>query len=169
MGTASWPGSRVAAEEALRRNRELQRQFYGEPLGDRMRRLIVALGVSQATLSDTLGLSPPMLSQLMSGRRAKIGTPAVLARLVMLERRVSDPAVVRGEPGAVRAALREVRDAHPRVGVVEDAVPEQRGHEIAYGMLRTLAEPDELTRAADALHSGHPSLAEFLRRAAEAG
>lgn len=170
MGTASWPGAgRPAGDEAVRRNRELQRQFYGEPLGDRMRRLVVALGVSQATLSDTLGLSPPMLSQLMSGRRAKIGTPAVLARLVMLERRVAEPGLARGEPGAVAAILREVRTAHPRVGIVEDAVPEQRGREIAVDMLRTLAEPDELARAADTLHSGHPSLAEFLRRAAEAG
>ena len=155
--------------EAVRRNRELQRQFYGEPLGDRLRRLLVALDVSQAALSDALGISPPMLSQLMSGRRAKIGTPAVLARMVMLERRTATPRIASGDRGAVDEALKEVRDSQPTMGVGEYPVPEQRGHDIAYGMLRTVAAPAELADAADTLHPRHPSLAAFLRRAAEAG
>lgn len=154
--------------EAVRRNRELQRQFYGEPLGDRLRRLLVALDVSQATLSDTLGISPTMLSQLMSGRRAKIGTPAVLGRLVMLERRVTTPEVASGDKQAIETAIEEVRDARPMVG--PDAYsPYRRGDEVAYGVLRTLAEADDLARAADTLSGGFPGLAAFLRRAAEAG
>jgi len=111
-----------------------------------------------------------MLSQLMSGRRAKIGTPAVLARMVMLERRIVTPRIASGDRGAVDEALKEVRDAQPTVGVGEEyPVPEQRGHDVAYGMLRTVAAPAELAEAADALHPRHPSLAAFLRRAAEAG
>ncbi|HZE01436.1 MAG TPA: helix-turn-helix transcriptional regulator, partial [Pseudonocardiaceae bacterium] len=56
--------------------------------GDRVRRLVIAFNVSQAQLAEVLGLSAPMLSQLMSGRRAKIGNPAVLAALL---RRAAGP------------------------------------------------------------------------------
>ena len=63
-------GRPVEEQEAVARNLAQQREWYGEPLGDRVRRLVVAFDVSQAQLADVLGLSPPMLSQLMSGRRA---------------------------------------------------------------------------------------------------
>ena len=59
-----------------------QTEMYGEPLGQRIGRLLAAYQVSQARLAAVLGLSPPMLSQLMSGQRAKISNPAVLGRLV---------------------------------------------------------------------------------------
>ena len=150
--------------EAVRRNRELQRRLYGEPLGDRLRRVLGALGISQTVLADALGLSPPMLSQLMSGRRAKIGTPAVLGRLVMLERRVAAGAVGKGagdrtpDRAAVARLLAEVRAAEPRADGPRD--------DRSYDLLRTVAGPDELVRAADTLDRGFPSLASLLRRAA---
>jgi transcriptional regulator with XRE-family HTH domain len=147
----------VGELEAVRRNRELQRRFYGEPLGDRLRRLLGALDVSQVTLAEALGVSSPMLSQLMSARRAKIGSPAVLGRLVLLERRV-----VAGDAGHGRAAvarlLAEVRDAQP---------PAPTPAPDPYDVLRTVAGPDELARAADTLDRGFPSLAGLLRRAAQ--
>jgi transcriptional regulator with XRE-family HTH domain len=148
--------------DAVRRNRELQRRFYGEPLGDRLRRLLGALGVSQTVLADTLGLSPPMLSQLMSGRRVKIGTPAVWGRLVMLEERVAGG--LAGDRAAVVALLAEVRAAEPRAAVpsVRRRTPDDRSCEL----LRTVAGPDELARAAETLDGGFPSLASLLRRAA---
>ncbi len=105
----------------VQRNLALQREWYGEPLGDRVRRLVVAFNVSQAQLADVLGISAPMLSQVMSGRRAKIGNPAVLARMVMLERRVLTPDVASGAPEAIRRALanhtgdEEVIRRRPRV------------------------------------------------------
>jgi hypothetical protein len=105
----------VDEQRAVARNVARQREWYGEPLGDRVRRLVVAFNVSQAQLAEVIGLSAPMLSQLMSGRRAKIGNPAVLARMVMLERRVLTPAVASGDPTAIRAALEEVRDSRPTV------------------------------------------------------
>ncbi|PVZ14420.1 helix-turn-helix domain-containing protein [Actinomycetospora cinnamomea] len=142
--------------DAVRRNRELQRRFYGEPLGDRLRRLLRALGISQTVLADALGLSPPMLSQLMSGRRAKIGTPAVLGRLVLLEQRVA--AGEARDPTTVAALLAEVRAAEPRAPGTS--------HDRSYDLLRTVAGPDELARAADTLDGGFPSLASLLRRAA---
>lgn len=72
-------------QEATARARELQRSWYGEPLGALFRRLIDDLGLNQARLAAVLGLSAPMLSQLMSGQRAKIGNPAVVQRVQALQ------------------------------------------------------------------------------------
>jgi transcriptional regulator with XRE-family HTH domain len=158
---------------AVARNVALQREWYGEPLGDRVRRLVVAFDVSQAQLAEVLGLSAPMLSQLMSGRRAKIGNPAVLARMVMLERRVLTPEVASGDPAAIRAALEQVRDSRPTVsrpvdsGETRETLPvEEHGDEVLVPALRALAPPDELAAAAHLLGEGFPLLAGLLRRAA---
>lgn len=162
--TAGGKGMPVAEELTVARNVALQREWYGEPLGDRVRRLVVAFNVSQAQLADVLGLSPPMLSQLMSGRRAKIGNPAVLARMVMLERRVLTPGVASGDPAAIRAALDEVRDSRPTVS--SDTLPvEEHGDEALVPGLRRLAGPADLAAAAGLLQEGFPLLAGLLRRA----
>lgn len=161
----------------IARNVALQRQWYGEPLGDRVRRLVVAFAVSQAQLAEVLGLSAPMLSQLMSGRRAKIGNPAVLARLVMLERRVLTPEVASGEPAAIRAALEQVRGSRPTLGrpTLSAELSGEAGEilpvgaysdEPLVGGLRALASAAELAAAARLLCEGFPLLAGLLRRAA---
>ena len=97
---------------SVRRNLAKQREYYGEPLGDRVRRLVVAFDVSQAQVAEVLGISAPMLSQVMSGRRQRIANPAVLARLVMAARaRAASRAAaadVRGKSGGKkRGALPE--------------------------------------------------------------
>lgn len=87
-------------QEATARARELQRSWYGEPLGALFRRLIDDLGLNQARLAAVLGLSAPMLSQLMSGQRAKIGNPAVVQRVQALQDlagQVADGSVSAGE------------------------------------------------------------------------
>lgn len=150
----------------MARNVARQREWYGEPLGDRVRRLVVAFDVSQAQLADVLGVSPPMLSQLMSGRRAKIGNPAVLARMVMLERRVLTPEVASGDPAAVRAALVQVRDSRPTVGR-DTLVVEDNGDHAALRALRRLADAAELAAAAGLLEEEFPLLAGLLLRAAD--
>lgn len=159
--------------DLVRRNRELQRALYGEPLGDRLRRLLARLDISQARLAHTLGVSPAMISQLISGRRAKIGTSDVLGRLVLLERHLAGVAAPRPDPRAVDGILARVRDARPLidvgfpegVGVPAPRTPGE-GHQEALAGLRAVAEADELSRAADALDRTAPSLAAFLRRAA---
>ena len=70
----------MATEENLAR----QRQIYGEPLADIAGRIRRDLSLTQAGLAEVLGLSAPMMSQLLSGQRAKIGNPAVLGRLQAL-------------------------------------------------------------------------------------
>jgi hypothetical protein len=177
----------VDEQRAVARNVARQREWYGEPLGDRGRRLVVAFNVSQAQLAEVIGLSAPMLSQLMSGRRAKIGNPAVLARMVMLERRVLTPAVASGDPTAIRAALEEVRDSRPTVsrptvsgstvsGSTVSWSPggdstggETYGDEVLGPALRAVAAPAELAGAAELLQDRFPVLAALLRRAAGHG
>jgi transcriptional regulator with XRE-family HTH domain len=167
-------GTLVDEQLAVARNVALQREWYGEPLGDRVRRLVVAFDVSQAQLAEVLGLSAPMLSQLMSGRRAKIGNPAVLARMVMLERRVLTPEVASGDPTAIRAALEQIRDSRPTLGRPtggSETLPVgERGQRWDKGLLPALAgfAPAELVAAARLLDAEFPALAELLRRAAAA-
>ncbi|HVV09561.1 helix-turn-helix transcriptional regulator [Amycolatopsis sp.] len=149
----------------VQRNISLQREWYGEPLGDRVRRLVVAFDVSQAYLAEVLGISAPMLSQVMSGRRAKIGNPVVLARMIMLERKCLIPEVAAGRKEALLAALEDVKDSRPTVGrdnIPVAAVSDDR-HVLA--TLRDIAEDEDLGEAAKRLDDDFPAIADLLRRA----
>lgn len=156
----------MAEGKTVRRNLALQRQWYGEPLGDRVRRLVVAFRISQAQLAEVLGISAPMLSQVMSGRRAKIGNPSVLARLVMLERKVLISGVATGEGEAISQALEDVRNSQPSLGRDNLPVAAASGEEAVWPVLRELAQPSELEAAAGQLDNDHPELAGLFRRAA---
>jgi len=157
----------------LARNRGRQRELYGAPLGDRVRRLTAGLGITQGRLAQTLGVSPAMLSQLASARRVKIGDPAVLARLQLLDRRcASGPPRARA---AVDALLAEVAaaqlhwtgDTAPTGSDAVRPAPEQVPSPRATpaDALRAVAPPSRLAAAAAAL-SAFPELAEVLRQAA---
>ncbi|NIJ12843.1 transcriptional regulator with XRE-family HTH domain [Saccharomonospora amisosensis] len=148
----------------VQRNIALQREWYGEPLGDRVRRLVVAFDVSQAYLAEVLGISAPMLSQVMSGRRAKIGNPVVLARLIMLERKVLTPEVAAGSKQAIRAALEDVRTARPTVSSDNIPVGTADDHTVL-AALREIAEEENLVQAAERLDAEFPAIADLLRRA----
>jgi len=160
-------------------NRTRQQELYGAPLGDRVRGLVTALGISQARLARTLGISPAMLSQLASGRRVKIGSPAVLARLQLLDHRC---AAVTGplSPRSVEILLADVARAQlrwsPMAATADDVAPRPRipsaGERTlppggsAADALRRIAAPARLAAAAAALGPGFPELAEVLRQAA---
>jgi transcriptional regulator with XRE-family HTH domain len=159
-------GAPLEDHKIVQRNLALQREWYGEPLGDRVRRLVVAFDISQAYLADVLGISAPMLSQVMSGRRAKIGNPAVLARLIMLERKILTPGVASGDRSAMQQALDDVRESKPTVDREALPVHDGRPDVAAVQALRRVARPEDLTRAAETVRDHHPWLAELLRRAA---
>lgn len=151
----------------VQRNLALQREWYGEPLGDRVRRLVRAFNISQAYLAEVLGISAPMLSQVMSGRRAKIGNPSVLARLIMLERKVFIPDVAAGKPEAMKQAMLDVRDSRPTVGrdvLSVDATPDANA---AVAALRNILSGEDLLTAADLVDDDFPELGDLLRRASE--
>ena len=147
----------------LARNRGRQRELYGAPLGDRLRRLTAELGITQGRLAQTLGVSPAMLSQLASARRVKIGDPAVLARLQLLDRRCAV-----GAPrtrAAVDALLTDVAGAQPQWTGTDGPGPVAPASAPA-DVLRAVAPPARLAAAAATLAPGFPELAEVLRQAA---
>jgi hypothetical protein len=170
-------------------NRERQRALYGVPLAERVHHLTRALGISQARLAATLGISPAMLSQLISARRVKIGDPAVLSRMMLLDERCAGGRVDVG-PEGVDGLLAEVNAAglqwrEPRsapypgladgagapapgpVRTADGAAARARpGPAGAADALRAVAAPARLVAAAAALASSFPELAEVLRQAA---
>jgi len=151
-------------------NRHVQRELYGATLAERVRHLVDLLDISQARLARTLGMSPAMLSQLMSGRRVKIGDPIALARFQMIGHRC---AALTGTPTAeaVDRLLADVARARWRwvgiepVGVVR---PGPAGHSAPCPAeaLRRVCPAAQLAAAAAVLGPAFPELAEILRRAA---
>ncbi len=162
-------GDEADEDARLALNLGRQRELYGSPLGDRVRRLTAALRITQARLARTLGVSPAMLSQLASARRVKIGDPAVLARLQLLDQRCAT-APPRGR-AAVDALLEEVAGAqhHWTAADPPHARPALRrpvGRPGAADVLRSVAPPSRLAAAAATLAPTFPELAEVLREAA---
>lgn len=154
-------------DEVVARNRRQQAEWYGEPLGERVRRLIERLDLSQTAFADILGLSAPMLSQLMSGHRAKISNPAVLSRLQAVE------ALVTGQDFDLLPA-REVRDRLDTIR--QDATPASTTTRIPVvpqapadpilviqALFRAAASAGEIESAATLLDADFPELATLLR------
>ncbi|MEV5825831.1 helix-turn-helix transcriptional regulator [Spirillospora sp. NPDC052242] len=174
-----------AAEDTVVRNRALQAEWYGEPLGERVRRLLDRLGLSQSGLAGVLGLSAPMLSQLMSGQRAKISNPAVLHRLTAVEELAADPGFADLPAARIKDRLAEIRaesapttsglrvPAGPRAAEdapAPDPTPDGRGRTRAeagardvQALLREVASAGEIEAAAALLADRYPDLAEALR------
>ncbi|NIK57515.1 helix-turn-helix domain-containing protein [Kribbella shirazensis] len=97
--------------EQTAHNLQQQVELYGEPLGEVVRRITGTLGLTQGGLAQVLGLSAPMLSQLVSAQRVKIGNPAVVARLRAVSE-LADLAVAGGiEPENIAHELDGIRAA----------------------------------------------------------
>lgn len=93
------------SEERITENQSLQRELYGETLHDRLRPLMGAYGLSQRRLAEVLGVSAPMLSQLMSARRVKMGNPRAHERMVALEHRAAEHGIELTADATAPAAL----------------------------------------------------------------
>lgn len=152
--------------DSVERNLQAQQSAYGEPLAQVFRRLMDAFDLTQAGLARQLGMSPPMLSQLISAHRVKIGNPAVLHRLQSLEELAEDVRRSRVQAEEVAARLAEIQaatgrwtrtEAHER-GTDDEVVVEG-----VRNLLRAVASGQELKAAAAALDQAHPALAELLR------
>jgi hypothetical protein len=113
-----------------------------------------------------------MLSQLMSGQRAKIGNPAVVQRLQALQELAGE--VAAGRMDAVDAAGRmaEIREStgSSLLGPGTHSTSVEFGgapaRQVVHGIqtvLRSVASAGEIERAALTLAPAHPQLAEFLR------
>jgi predicted transcriptional regulator len=148
--------------ENVTSNLDLQRGLYGEPLRDLADRVMVALGLTQGRLAQTLGLSAPMLSQLMSGRRIKIGNPAVVHRLyALLELADEAPGLAAEDLVARIEAVHEAQGTYATTRATSDT------EESALAGLREVADSAGLRAAADLLRADHPGLSALLSKAAE--
>jgi predicted transcriptional regulator len=137
-------------------NRQTQRELYGEPVADIVGRIMSSLGLTQVRLAEVLGLSAPMLSQLIGARRVKIGNPAVLGRLQSLtDLAAVGPGLTADEKERRLAAIHE---AQPTMSTMRDAG--------AVDALRAAAPAEELRRLSEATTA--PRLASLLRLAADA-
>ncbi|MET9316287.1 DNA-binding protein [Kribbella sp. NPDC003505] len=97
--------------EQTAQNLQQQVELYGEPLGEVVRRITATLGLTQGGLAQVIGLSAPMLSQLVSAQRVKIGNPAVVSRLRAVSE-LADLAVAGGiEPEHIAHELDGIRAA----------------------------------------------------------
>ena len=136
--------------------------MYGEPLSTRFGRLLAGYGLSQSRLAAVIGLSPPMLSQLMSGQREKISNPAVLGRVVRLEELLSS-GLASADPVSIAALLDEVAGSRPTLSTVQvrGTTPAQR----AAQALAEACDAGALRSAASRVGPG--PVAEILIAAAE--
>jgi predicted transcriptional regulator len=160
----------AARKDASERAREQQRGWYGESLGVLFRRLIEDLGLNQARLASVLGISAPMLSQLMSGQRAKIGNPAVVQRVQALQELAAEVTV--GGVSAAEASAR-MEDIRRSAGgsmlntsqstTNSGATTVRRVVREIQSLLRSVSGAADIIDAADTLAGSHPELAEFLR------
>lgn len=157
----------------LEQNRRTQADLYGQDLRSLFGRLIEALGLTQARLAATIGVSAPMLSQLMSAHRVKIGNPATVQRIHELASLADDVESGRVARGDLVIRLKEVRTStailtRSTVDSVApdgpaDAVPAAAVVAAVRDLLRAVASGRELEEVADAIAGAHPGLAEFIR------
>lgn len=138
-----------------------QRQLYGEPVGDLVRRITASVGLTQTGVAGVLGLSPAMLSQLMSGQRVKIGNPLVVSRLrSMLALAEAAPSLTRQE---VEQQLDEIQVSRVTVTTIQTPAAAPDPVVLVRQVLRAVASGRELDQAARALADVAPGLAEVIR------
>ncbi|RJN32092.1 DNA-binding protein [Nesterenkonia natronophila] len=153
--------------DTTRTNREAQRATYGEPLNETFDRIRQTFELTQASLASILGLSAPMLSQLNSAQRVKIGNPAVLSRVHQLNELVDQLAFGQIRSEEVPTRLEQIRSAKGSLGRRIPPVAEQTSDEAVVtgvrSLLRAVASEAELRGAAELLEASHPKLAELVR------
>jgi predicted transcriptional regulator len=158
-----------------------QIEIYGERWADRFGRLLRAYGISQARLAAVIGLSAPMISQLISGQRVKISNPAVYGRIVDLEEQLSTPAMRSADPDQRARVLADITASSPSLTtrsaetvMARNALPPDGGHTgsaqqrpiVLVALARTAGPAQLRTVAASAKAIGASELADLLYEAA---
>lgn len=145
-------------------NRAAQREIYGEPLGVVVDRCRGMLGLTQGRVAALLGISAPMLSQVMSGQRIKIGNPAAVERLramvevtdaVADERMSADEAISRIESASAAGDL--------LTGTSTRRASAREAAEQIQGVFRRVASASDYLAAAARIEDTYPDIARLLR------
>ena len=162
--------------ETLERNRAEQERLYGAPLSDLLAQVATTLEVSQAKMAEVLGISAPMLSQLKSGQRIKIGNPAAVQRLQLLvdladgvqggQLPRSDALAALDRAGETSGVFSRSTARTPRSGAGSTgagaATGDGDGAERVQALLRAVASAQELLDAAERLRADFPAISEVL-------
>lgn len=143
--------------------REAQAVLYGEPLGDIFVRCSSVLGLNQSQMAGLLGISAPMLSQLINARRVKIGNPTAVHRLQVMYEAVAE--VQRSEV-TVKEAIARIEETGSGGGFFTGTTRRPRRDDVALevqSLFRQVASASDFLDAADAVAGTSPEIAELLR------
>lgn len=143
--------------------RARQIQLYGEPLQAVLGRCALTLHLTQARMSELLGVSAPMLSQLINGRRIKIGNPVAAQRLQWMTQIAHQ--VDSGELALPEALAQLERNAATLEVLAPPSTTGRRvrplGAEVQE-LFRQTAGAAEWLQAAEAVRTRHPEIAELM-------
>ena len=148
-------------DSEVERNRHAQTEVYGEPLHALLGRCGAALGLNQSQLAGLLGVSAPMLSQLINGHRAKLGNPAAGGRLQRMRGLLID--VEAGRIGVPEALDQLERNRTQDVFTMTSPTATDGTVRAVQELFRATASAPEFLAAADAVAVDHPRIAELLR------
>ncbi|WP_114560881.1 DNA-binding protein [Desertihabitans aurantiacus] len=141
-------------------NRRRQEELYGEPLASLVSGIGDTLGMNQTAVARVLGLSTPMLSHLVAGRRVKIGSPLAHARLVQLRQLAADVAAGRTSPAQAAEEVGRIAASQDSwattAPTTEPAALQQQ--------LLSVAPAEEWVQIAGEIADRHPGAAALLHQ-----
>lgn len=145
-----------------------QQQLYGEPIADIVGRIGRNLAMNQAQVARGVGLSAPMLSHLVSGRRVKIGNPQALTRLHALDELARQVEAGQVSPGPAQQRVSEIiasdfdwaeTTTRRRTETAPD--PQATVREMQ-AVFRSVAGAEEWLQVVTELRTSHPRIAELI-------
>lgn len=154
----------MSTAEAVAQIRARQVALYGEPLQAVLGRCAHSLHLTQAKMSELLGISAPMLSQLINGHRIKIGNPTAAQRLqwmIQIAQQVDEGEMTHAE------AMQQLQQNAEATDIFNQPSPlaNRRSRHLAIEiqeMCRVLASAADFLEAANSIKAEHPEIAEFL-------
>jgi len=148
-------------------NRAEQVRLYGSTISDVVADLTASLNVSQNRLAQVLGISAPMLSQLATGHRVKVGNPVVLQKIMRLQGLLPDLASGALDPEDAMATLGADAGVLTRGGTGTVSArtdgPVRSGGPGMQAVFRAVASARDWLAVADAVESDFPEIADVLR------
>lgn len=151
--------------EAISETRARQSALYGEPLQAVLGRCGQSLHLTQARMSELLGISAPMLSQLINGHRIKIGNPAAAQRLqwmIQIAQQVDEGELTIGEAMTQLQQNSEATDVFHHASSTTGRRTRHLAVEVQE-LCRQIASAGDFLAAADQVKTQHPEIAEFLQ------
>ncbi|NHN56731.1 DNA-binding protein [Calidifontibacter sp. DB0510] len=150
-------------------HKQSQERLYGAPLSAVVEQIGTRLGLTQGAIAQVLGLSAPMMSHLVSGRRVKIGNPIAHSRLAQLRALSDDVAAGRIPAGGVEAAIARIAANSDTWSTGARVVAPLPGGGSPVGgrrvqeLFRQVADAADYLDAARLIERDFPAIAELLR------